>query len=308
VEKKKIKGIKMDTAQKHAINLSVLKRYDNSITTIIESSSHVVVYSFEPSLQTWKKKGIEGTMFIFRRTKEPNTGFLVMNRLTPDNLIVYITSNMEIEISGDFVIYKTADDDVNGLWIYEAKDRERVGKLLQEEVKQEKNHSKASPNQQASTDIMALLQKAKLDRQQIQATSAPLKTDPIQTSVPPFYTLPTLPLTQPILQFQPQLYQPPPIPINTTIPYISSSPQYVITSPQPPQSQLSQLQLAQPISPQSLPMSFHSLDDIWAWCNYMSGPLNNRKLQRYEFQNLILHLVKNDPNFLNALYEAYLSS
>jgi len=43
----------MDTAQKHAINLSVLKRYDSSITTIIESSSHVVVYNFEPSLQTW---------------------------------------------------------------------------------------------------------------------------------------------------------------------------------------------------------------------------------------------------------------
>jgi len=43
----------MDSAQKHAINLSVLKRYDNSITNIIESSSHVVVYGFEPSLQTW---------------------------------------------------------------------------------------------------------------------------------------------------------------------------------------------------------------------------------------------------------------
>eukprot|EP00833_Pecoramyces_ruminatium_P008589 jgi/Orpsp1_1/1182621/evm.model.c7180000082003.1 len=99
----------MDTAQKHAINLSVLKRYDSSITNIIESSSHVVVYSFEPSLQTWKKRGIEGTMFIFKRTKEPTTGFLVMNRLTPDNLTVHITANMEIEITGDFVIYKAAD-------------------------------------------------------------------------------------------------------------------------------------------------------------------------------------------------------
>jgi len=48
-------------------------------------------------------------MFIFRRTKEPSTGFLVMNRLTPDNLIVYITENIEIEITGDFVIYKTDD-------------------------------------------------------------------------------------------------------------------------------------------------------------------------------------------------------
>lgn len=297
----------MDSAQKHAINLSVLKRYDNSITNIIESSSHVVVYSFEPSLQTWKKRGIEGTMFIFKRTKEPNTGFLVMNRLAPDNLIVYITSNMEIEITKDFVIYKTADDDVNGLWIYEAKDRERVGKLLQalqEEVKQKSKIHKTSPSQQSNTDIMSLLQKAKMDRQQIQVTSAAtLKTEPIQTTTPIY----TLPLTQPILQFQPQIYQPPPIPINTSIPFISSSPQYVITSPQPPQSQLSQLQLAQSIAPQSLPMSFHSLEDIWTWCNYMSGTSMNRKLQRYEFQNLILHLLKNDPNFLNALYEAYLN-
>jgi len=284
----------MDSAQKHAINLSVLKRYDNSITNIIESSSHVVVYGFEPSLQTWKKRGIEGTMFIFKRTKEPTTGFLVMNRLAPDNLIVHITSNMEIEITGDFVIYKAADDDVNGLWIYEAKDRERVGKLLQEEVKLEKSRVRTPPpTQQLTTDIMSLLQKAKMDRQ-VQVTSAAMKTEPIQTTAP-FYTLP---LTQPIFQLQPQLYQTPTIPINTTIPYISSSPQYVITSPQPPQSQisqLSQLQLAQPITPQSLPVSFHSLEDIWTWCNYMSGTLNNRKLQRYEFQNLILHLIKNDP-------------
>jgi len=57
-------------------------------------------------------------MFIFRRTKEPNTGFLVMNRLTPDNLIVYITSNMEIEISGDFVIYKTDDGKFKIFYIY----------------------------------------------------------------------------------------------------------------------------------------------------------------------------------------------
>ena len=47
-----------------------------------------------------------------------------------------------------------------------------------------------------------------MDRQQIQVTSAAMKTETIQTSAPPFYTLP---LTQPIFQLQPQLYQPPPI-------------------------------------------------------------------------------------------------
>ena len=41
-----------------------------------------------------------------------------MNRLTPDNLIVYITSNMEIEISGDFVIYKTDDGKFKIFYIY----------------------------------------------------------------------------------------------------------------------------------------------------------------------------------------------
>jgi len=57
---------------------------------------------------------------------------------------------------------------------------------------------------------MALFQKAKMDRQQIQVTSSAMKTDSIQATAS-FYTLPTLPLTQPILQFQPQIYQPPPI-------------------------------------------------------------------------------------------------
>lgn len=308
----------MDTAQRHAINLSVLKRHDSSITNIIESSSHVVVYNFEEKLKEWQKKGIEGTMFIFNRNKEPSLGFFVMNRLGLENLMVFITADMEIEISGDFVIYKTADDNVNGLWIYEAKDRERVGKLLQDQARQEQNRLRLyqtpsissaiqnasiippPPPQQSKTDIISMLQKAKADRKQTQISSSSIVPEPIQTSAPICsYPLPLSIPPQPVLQFQPPIYQPP-IPLNTTIPYISSSPQYVITSP----SQ-TQLQATQPIA-QSLPMTFHSLDDIWKWCNVMSGstPISG-KLQRYEFQSLILHLVKNDPNFLNALYEAY---
>ena len=65
---------------KEIINLSVLKRYDISITSLIETTSHVVLYDFDAQSMTWKKRGIEGTLFLYERTEEPRYGIFILNR------------------------------------------------------------------------------------------------------------------------------------------------------------------------------------------------------------------------------------
>ncbi|KAJ3085792.1 hypothetical protein HK102_013829 [Quaeritorhiza haematococci] len=173
----------MDAKAKENVNLTVLRRHDRTITNILDSSSHVVVYDFDTKAQKWTKKGIEGTMFLFQRSEHPMYGFLVMNRLGVDNLQVLLSDDMEFTIMQDYVIYKTLDDRVHGLWMYEVADRARLAQSLTNYCRAS---AAAAPTQQRApqqqptapdqkpapaVDIMALLQKA-AQQGGVQATAA----------------------------------------------------------------------------------------------------------------------------------------
>ncbi len=43
----------MDSSKKKAMNLTVIKRMDGHVIDILDSSSHVVVYDFEPETESW---------------------------------------------------------------------------------------------------------------------------------------------------------------------------------------------------------------------------------------------------------------
>ncbi|CAJ0860801.1 8370_t:CDS:2 [Entrophospora sp. SA101] len=96
--------IKMDFAARNAVNLSVLKRHDEYIVEIIDTSSHVVVYLFDRDQSTWTKKGVEGTISI-----QPVFGFIVMNRLGLDNFMAPLVDNMDLEFKDEYIIYRTDD-------------------------------------------------------------------------------------------------------------------------------------------------------------------------------------------------------
>ncbi|KAI9103267.1 hypothetical protein DFS34DRAFT_576537, partial [Phlyctochytrium arcticum] len=116
----------MDPGARLAANLQVLQRHDPSISHILDRSTHVVAYDFDPSNASWTKKGIEGTMFVFRRAIEPYFGVFVMNRLGLENLTMLISGDMEVQLLQEFVIYRKPDDTVHGLWMYETEDRTRI--------------------------------------------------------------------------------------------------------------------------------------------------------------------------------------
>ncbi|RGB28484.1 hypothetical protein C1646_629557 [Rhizophagus diaphanus] len=121
----------MDPTARKAVNLNVLRRHDQNIVEIIDSSSYVVVYKFDKG--AWTKKGVEGTLFVFKRCVQPVYGFIVMNRLGIDNFMAPLTDGMELEFKDEYIIYRTTDDDdIHGIWVFETKDRERIGKTLLE--------------------------------------------------------------------------------------------------------------------------------------------------------------------------------
>ncbi|KAJ3126345.1 hypothetical protein HK098_007609 [Nowakowskiella sp. JEL0407] len=115
-----------------AMNLNVLKRHDATVVSILDSSSHVVVYTFEPSSQSWNKRGIEGTMFVLQRNISPYYSVFILNRLNIENLNVPLSPDMEFQMTSDYVIYRHNDDEIVGLWIYEEPDRARLSQVLTE--------------------------------------------------------------------------------------------------------------------------------------------------------------------------------
>ncbi|KAJ3106832.1 mRNA-decapping enzyme 1B [Phlyctochytrium planicorne] len=121
----------MDVKARNAVNLKVLRRYEPEIVAIADSSSHIVIYDFNTKSKTWAKKGIEGTLFLMQRASAPYYSMFVLNRLSTENFKKDLSAAMEVQVLGDYVIFRTDDDLVQGLWMYEASDRVRLAKSLQ---------------------------------------------------------------------------------------------------------------------------------------------------------------------------------
>ncbi|GAB5593630.1 hypothetical protein Unana1_08530 [Umbelopsis nana] len=116
----------MDLAARKASNLSVLRRHDPAIVDLIDQSSHAVVYSFDRFKAGWAKKGIEGTAFLLKRNTPPYYGIYILNRLSIDNYVLFLTDDLVIELQDEYIIYQTPSEDICCLWLYEAGDRERI--------------------------------------------------------------------------------------------------------------------------------------------------------------------------------------
>jgi hypothetical protein len=106
---------------KNVLNLNVLKRYDSDIHTILQTTSHVVLYDYK--LNEWNKKGIEGTLFLYEKSNQ-KYGFIILNRIGLDSLQVDLM-DLQVQSLGEYIMYKKGED-VCGLWIFGNEDRQSL--------------------------------------------------------------------------------------------------------------------------------------------------------------------------------------
>ncbi|RLN90924.1 hypothetical protein BBJ28_00008729 [Nothophytophthora sp. Chile5] len=59
-------GLQVDRTQSNAMNLQVLKRQDDAVMEIVDTASHVVMYEFDQATQSWKRKDVEGCLFVVK--------------------------------------------------------------------------------------------------------------------------------------------------------------------------------------------------------------------------------------------------
>jgi len=145
------------------MNLAALQRIDPYIKGIVDSSSQVALYSFGED-GAWKKTGIEGTLFIYERKCPPIYGFLILNRLGPQNCVQPLTDSIEHQIQPPFILYKTKDSEIYGIWFYEEAKCGRIGETLVKYInlaeQQKQQQQGASSNNSTKVDLGSLLSKA----------------------------------------------------------------------------------------------------------------------------------------------------
>lgn len=105
------------TRTNEEINLSVLRRHNPDITSIISLAQYAVVYLFSPTTRQWEKSGVEGTLFTCQLTQgtlgeERYTAF-VLNRRGLNNFDLQLTDGDNVELTDEYVILK-ADEAAAG--------------------------------------------------------------------------------------------------------------------------------------------------------------------------------------------------
>lgn len=62
------------------MNVAALKRVDPYVKDILETATHVALYTFNNDNNEWEKTEIEGALFVYSRIGEPYHSILIMNR------------------------------------------------------------------------------------------------------------------------------------------------------------------------------------------------------------------------------------
>ncbi|EFX89412.1 hypothetical protein DAPPUDRAFT_40876 [Daphnia pulex] len=160
----------------HSVNLGALKRVDPYAVEIVETGTQVAIYKFNSQSNEWEKTDVEGTLFLYARSGDPRHGFVVMNRLSTENLVEPITRDLEIQLQAPFLLYKNAKLSITGVWFYEESECTRIAQKLEALVKGETQRRRSNVAQEKSNvDIMSLLTKAGQEYEQVGLTFAHLK-------------------------------------------------------------------------------------------------------------------------------------
>ena len=111
-------------------NLSVLKKRDAAIKELLDTAGHVVMYRFNEEKQSWDRKNVEGSLFVVERTAVPTHQFVVLNRLSSENLVEDINEDFQMELTEQFLLYRNSAQEINGIWFYSPTERAAMAELL----------------------------------------------------------------------------------------------------------------------------------------------------------------------------------
>ncbi|XP_072928299.1 mRNA-decapping enzyme 1A isoform X1 [Hemitrygon akajei] len=165
-------------SKRRDISLSALKQNDPFIASIVDVTSQVALYTFNPKSGEWEKTDIEGTLFVYTRSASPYHGFTIMNRLNMKNLVEPINKDLEFQLQDPFLLYRNSNLSIYSIWFYDKNDCQRIAQLMSKVVQleaqrvQQESPGRTTPNktngydEENAIDILDMLSKAKEEYEQ----------------------------------------------------------------------------------------------------------------------------------------------
>ncbi|EAW12837.1 Dcp1 family protein [Aspergillus clavatus NRRL 1] len=96
------------------LNLSVLRRHNPSVNSILSLAPYAVVYLFNPTSRQWEKTGVEGSLFVCQLVQgslgEERYSVFVLNRRGLNNFDILLTDGDNVELTEEYVIIKSDYD------------------------------------------------------------------------------------------------------------------------------------------------------------------------------------------------------
>jgi mRNA-decapping enzyme 1B len=140
-----------EQARKEA-NLRLLQRsVDRSISNILGSATHVVLYEFSQDSQCWEKSDVEGSMFLAVRP----TGYLlaILNRNSRDNYPIELSADFQLQHSDPYLIFRQPQQDgktvIRGIWFPNAAERISLNDMMQVVLEELRNPKPKLPPSQS---------------------------------------------------------------------------------------------------------------------------------------------------------------
>jgi mRNA-decapping enzyme 1B len=76
-------GALVNKSESEKLTLNSLRRNDKTIEEIIETANHVSLYEFQLDTKAWKRRDVEGSLFVVKRSSQPRFQYIILNRLSP---------------------------------------------------------------------------------------------------------------------------------------------------------------------------------------------------------------------------------
>lgn len=165
------------------VNVSAIRRVDPLVKDLVDSATHVALYSFNGLKNEWDKTNIEGALFVYRRKDNPLYSMFILNRNSPENLIEPVVKELDLQLQNPFILYKNKQGLIYGIWFYNKEDCYRISDILQKLVKEltlvpslnKLNTKPTKPNEQMGNGlIMNMLSKA---QEEYNSHKSPMKSE-----------------------------------------------------------------------------------------------------------------------------------
>jgi mRNA-decapping enzyme 1B len=84
------------------------------------------MYTMSVTSRQWTKLGVEGSLYLVRRSGVPRYRLLVLNKTSTQNFLEDIDSELEFELNPPYLMYTHGNSEIVGVWFYDADDLQRV--------------------------------------------------------------------------------------------------------------------------------------------------------------------------------------